>query len=194
MWAPNLPQWAGVALGAMSSGGTVTGINPSYTERELKAQLADSGASVVVTVPSLVPAAFSAATSTGVHEVVVLGLAEGEAERATSVLDLIGGDEPVPGPTVGPDAVAFLPYSSGTTGMPKGVMLTHSNLVASVRQVRSGLRITGKDTTLAVAPFFHIMGFVVSLAVPLHVRVQEGRVPLVREAGYRARRIRPDAG
>jgi len=57
LWAPNLPQWAGVALGAMAAGGTVTGANPTCTERELATQLADAGASVLVTVPHLVPAA-----------------------------------------------------------------------------------------------------------------------------------------
>jgi acyl-CoA synthetase (AMP-forming)/AMP-acid ligase II len=163
LWAPNLPQWAGVALGAMAAGGTVTGINPAFTRRELEAQLADSGASVLVTVPALVPAALAAASAGGVREVVVLG----EAEGATPILELIGRDVPVPEVATEPDGVGLLPYSSGTTGLPKGVMLTHSNLVASVRQVRSGLRMTGRDTTLAVAPFFHIMGFVVSLAVPL---------------------------
>jgi acyl-CoA synthetase (AMP-forming)/AMP-acid ligase II len=116
-----------------------------------------------VTVPALVPAALAAASAVGVREVVVLG----EAEGATPIVELIGGDGPVPEVATEPDGVALLPYSSGTTGLPKGVMLTHSNLVASVRQVRSGLRMTGRDTTLAVAPFFHIMGFVVSLAVPL---------------------------
>jgi acyl-CoA synthetase (AMP-forming)/AMP-acid ligase II len=63
--------------------------------------------------------------------------------------------------------VALLPYSSGTTGLPKGVELTHANLVTSVRQVASGLRVTGRDTLAAVAPFSHIMGFQVTLAVPL---------------------------
>jgi acyl-CoA synthetase (AMP-forming)/AMP-acid ligase II len=162
LWAPNVPQWAGVALGAMAAGGTVTGINPASTGRELGAQLADSGASVLVTVPALVPAAL-AASGDGGREVIVLG----EAEGATPILDLIGDDAPAPEAATEPDAVALLPYSSGTTGLPKGVMLTHSNLTASVRQVRSGLRMTGGDTTLAVAPFFHIMGFMVSLAMPL---------------------------
>jgi acyl-CoA synthetase (AMP-forming)/AMP-acid ligase II len=63
--------------------------------------------------------------------------------------------------------VALLPYSSGTTGLPKGVELTHANLVTSVRQVASGLRIGDRDTLLAVAPFSHIMGFQVTLALPL---------------------------
>ena len=63
LWAPNLPQWAGVALGAMAAGGAVTGASPAATERELVTQLADAGASVLVTVPSLVPAAGSAAAA-----------------------------------------------------------------------------------------------------------------------------------
>jgi acyl-CoA synthetase (AMP-forming)/AMP-acid ligase II len=75
---------------------------------------------------------------------------------------------PDPGPGLDPaGAVGLLPYSSGTTGLPKGVLLTHANLVTSVRQVASGLRVGERDTVLAVAPFSHIMGFLVTLAVPL---------------------------
>src|SRR5512132_3879465 len=168
LWAPNLPQWAGVALGAMAAGGTVTGVTPAATGRELAAQLADAGASVLVTVPSLVPAARSAAAAAGVRDLVVLGQADG----ATPILDLLaaGAGVPPPDPAAAapdPAAVALLPYSSGTTGLPKGVELTHANLVTSVRQVASGLRVTDRDTLLAVAPFSHIMGFQVTLAVPL---------------------------
>jgi acyl-CoA synthetase (AMP-forming)/AMP-acid ligase II len=167
LWAPNVVQWAGVALGAMAAGGMVTGINPGYTERELKGQLADSGASVLVTVPPLAPPALSASSGARVREVIVLGGPGEENWGTTSVYELIGGDGPVPNAVSDPEAVALLPYSSGTTGLPKGVMLTHSNLVTSVRQVLSGLRVTERDTMLAVAPFFHVMGFVVNLAVPL---------------------------
>ncbi len=164
LWAPNLPQWAGVALGAMAAGGTVTGVNPAYTERELTQQLTDSGASILVTIPPLVPAALSAAASTGVKEVVVLG----EAEGATPIVELIAGEDPAPEVALDPDtAVALLPYSSGTTGPPKGVMLTHTNLVTTVRQLRRGMRLTERDTMVAVAPFFHVMGFMVNLALPL---------------------------
>ena len=165
LWAPNLPQWAGVALGAMAAGGTVTAASPAATERELVTQLADAGASVLVTVPSLVPAARSVAAATGVREVVVLG----EAEGATPILNLFpaGGRDPAPGPAPDPAAVALLPYSSGTTGLPKGVRLTHANLVTSVRQVGRGLRVGPGDTLLAVPPFSHIMGFLVTLALPL---------------------------
>jgi acyl-CoA synthetase (AMP-forming)/AMP-acid ligase II len=164
LWAPNLPQWAGVALGAMAAGGTVTGASPACTERELTVQLADAGASVLVTVPPLVPAARAAAAAAGVGEVVVLG----EADGATPVLDLLAAGAPSPDPGLDPaTAVALLPYSSGTTGLPKGVELTHANLVTSVRQVGRGLRIGERDTLLAVPPFSHIMGFLVTLAVPL---------------------------
>lgn len=169
IWAPNMMQWAGVALGAMAAGGAVMGMDPTYTHRELVGRLADSGASVLVTIPPLVSAALTAARSAGVREVVVLGEVADEAAAegvgVTSIVDLISGDGLEA--EVDPEAVALLPYSSGTTGFPKGVMLTHSNLVSSVRQVLSGLRMTQEDTTLAVAPFFHIMGFVVSLAAPL---------------------------
>jgi len=164
LWAPNLPQWAGVALGAMAAGGTVTGAGPAATGRELTAQLADAGASVLVTVPPLVPAARAAAAAAGTREVVVLG----EADGATSILDLLAAGGPRSEPDLDPaTAVGLLPYSSGTTGLPKGVLLTHANLVTSVRQVGSGLRVTDRDVLLAVPPFSHIMGFLVTLAVPL---------------------------
>ncbi|HET9559069.1 MAG TPA: AMP-binding protein, partial [Actinomycetota bacterium] len=166
LWAPNLPQWAGVALGAMAAGGTVTGASPASTERELATQLGDAGASVLVTVPPLVPAARSAAAAAGVGEVVVLG----EAAGATPILDLLAASGATNRGTPDLDpatAVGLLPYSSGTTGLPKGVLLTHANLVTSVRQVGSGLRVGERDTLLAVPPFSHIMGFLVTLAVPL---------------------------
>jgi acyl-CoA synthetase (AMP-forming)/AMP-acid ligase II len=166
LWAPNLPQWAGVALGAMAAGGTVTGASPGCTERELATQLADAGASVLVTVPPLLPVARAAAAAAGVRELVVLG--EVEAGGATPILDLLAAGGPFSAPGLDPaTAVGLLPYSSGTTGLPKGVRLTHANLVTSVRQVSRGLRVTERDTVAAVAPFAHIMGFLVTLAVPL---------------------------
>jgi acyl-CoA synthetase (AMP-forming)/AMP-acid ligase II len=170
LWAPNLPQWAGVALGAMAAGGTVTAASPAGSERELATQLADARASVLVTVPSLVPVARSAAAVARVRELVVLGPAAGEAEGAVPILDLLaaGASARPPDPALDPAAaVALLPYSSGTTGLPKGVELTHANLVTSVRQVSRGLRVGERDTMAAVAPFSHIMGFLVTLAVPL---------------------------
>jgi len=74
----------------------------------------------------------------------------------------------VEGPAPRPvDGVALLPYSSGTSGLPKGVMITHTNLVTAVRQISRGLRLTPDDVVLALAPFSHVMGFVITLGPAL---------------------------
>jgi acyl-CoA synthetase (AMP-forming)/AMP-acid ligase II len=163
LWAPNLPQWAGVALGAMTAGGQVTGVSPLATDRELAGQLSDAGASVLVTVPALAERALAAAPAC-VREVVVLGAPSG---GATPIADLLERGRPGTLPAVDEDAVALLPYSSGTTGLPKAVMLTHRNLVTAIRQLGRHLRVGQRDVVLAVAPFPHVMGFIVTCALPL---------------------------
>jgi acyl-CoA synthetase (AMP-forming)/AMP-acid ligase II len=181
IWARNMPQWAGFALGALRAGGTVTGVSPVATERELAGQLADACADVIITVPARVDAALAAATSAGVREVVVIG----EAPNAVSAADLIaaGADAEAAAGEVERGDLALLPYSSGTTGLPKGVMLTHANLTASLEQLQAALRVGPDDTTIAVAPFAHIMGFMLSLALPLAggaTVVTDGRFDFVR--------------
>jgi acyl-CoA synthetase (AMP-forming)/AMP-acid ligase II len=146
LWAPNIPPWAGVAFGAMAAGGAVTGIHPTATDREVAAQLESSGASVLVTVEAFADRAPGA---------LVIG---------PELLALPTADVP---PPPDPDTLAFLPFSSGTTGLPKGVMLTHRNLVAAIGQVELALDLTERDVVLAVPPFCHVMGFVVTLAAPL---------------------------
>jgi acyl-CoA synthetase (AMP-forming)/AMP-acid ligase II len=154
IWAPNTPEWAIAALGAMAAGATVTGLSPVGTERELAGQLMDCEASILATVPALLSAACDVAETAGVREVVVLGEVENDGQAPAVALDPAR-------------AVALLPYSSGTTGLPKGVMLTHANLVVAVDQALSALKITSRDTIVAVAPFAHVMGFVITLACGL---------------------------
>jgi acyl-CoA synthetase (AMP-forming)/AMP-acid ligase II len=139
--------------GVAYAGGVVTTINPTYTEREVHHQLLDAGARLMVTVAPFLDMARAAAEGTGVEEVLVIG----EAEGARSLGDLMGEPlaEQVP---VGPDATVVLPYSSGTTGVNKGVMLTHRNLVANVAQTLGGTVIREDETLIAVLPFFHIYG------------------------------------
>ncbi|HEY7279618.1 MAG TPA: AMP-binding protein [Trebonia sp.] len=172
--APNIPPWAGVALGAMAAGGTVTGISPLATARETAAQLTDAGASVLVTLPSLAEESRAAAAATPVRDVVVVGDAQetagsSETPAVTPIGGLLASQAPAPGITADPKHVALLPYSSGTTGLPKGVMLTHASLTAAARQLVRALGLTPRDRFLALAPFAHVMGFAVSLSAPLAV-------------------------
>ena len=80
---------------------------------------------------------------------------------------LLESPGPSPRPHVAPDDPALLPYSSGTSGLPKGVVLTHANLVTAVRQVQSGLRLTPRDVVAVLPPLHHVMGFVVALGCGL---------------------------
>jgi acyl-CoA synthetase (AMP-forming)/AMP-acid ligase II len=146
---PNVPEYAVVFHGAAMAGGVVTTINPTYTETELRNQLRDSGARILVTIPPLAAAAARA----GADEIYVLG----EAEGARPFEDLFGPPlaEHVP---VGPDDVVALPYSSGTTGLCKGVMLTQRNMVANIAQKLAGLQIRADECLVAALPFFHIYG------------------------------------
>jgi acyl-CoA synthetase (AMP-forming)/AMP-acid ligase II len=91
----------------------------------------------------------------------------GEADGATPFASLLCGDHVMPSVDVGPDDVALLPYSSGTTGLPKGVVLTHRNVVASLCQMRAVHRVRGDDVVIAVLPLFHIYGMQVSLNLAL---------------------------
>ncbi len=156
----------------MAAGGAVTGISPLATARETAAQLTDAGASVLVTLPSLTEESRAAAAATPVRDVVVVGDARettgsGEAPAVTPIGRLLASQVPAPGIPADPGQVALLPYSSGTTGLPKGVMLTHASLTAAVRQLVRALGLTPRDRFLALAPFANVMGFAVSLSAPL---------------------------
>src|SRR5512134_1069847 len=164
IYCPNVPEYAIVFLGVAMVGGVNTTVNPLYTADELANQLRDSGARFLVTVPPFLDKAREAAAKSGVEEVFVLGAAEG-ARPFTDLLQ--AGDQP-PAVTIDPaeDLVA-LPYSSGTTGLPKGVMLTHRNLVANLCQGTTALLAGEGERLIAVLPFFHIYGLVVLMAAAL---------------------------
>jgi 4-coumarate--CoA ligase len=162
--APNSPDYAVVFHGVAMAGGTITTINPSYTEREVHHQLVDSAASRLVTVPAALEMATAAAKDTGVTEIVVIG----EADGVTSLEDWFG--EPLGDPvSVSADDVVALPYSSGTTGLSKGVMLTHGNLVANILQTIAPVELREDDVVVAVLPFFHIYGMQIMMNSALTV-------------------------
>jgi len=156
--APNCPSYAVVFHGAAMAGGTVTTINPTYTDHEVRHQLVDSGASLLVTVGMFVETAKAAMEGTGVKELYVLDGAYGEVPAGESRLDELFGEPLATQVPVGLDDVVVLPYSSGTTGLSKGVMLTHRNLTANVAQSLAGAIPMDGDSFVAVLPFFHIYG------------------------------------
>nr|BFE72735.1 4-coumarate--CoA ligase family protein [Actinoplanes digitatis] len=170
VWAPNTPPWAACALAAMRLGARVTAMNPAWTAREAAAQIADADAGVIVAAP---PLSEAAAAMPGIRHVVTLG----DDDRAVALRTVLACDDPAPPAATDPGAVALLPYSSGTTGLPKGVLLTHTNLVTMVRQVQAVARFGERDMVLALAPFFHVLGGIVTLLVPLAVGATVVTVP-----------------
>ncbi|MDM0111300.1 AMP-binding protein [Variovorax sp. J22R133] len=158
--SPNSPEWAIVALGAMAAGGRVSGANPGYTAAELAQQLRDSKARFAFTVPPLLDTVRQAAAQTGCERFIVAG--DAQAGDALSLASLLACTGPEPQVPADPDALALLPFSSGTTGLPKGVMLTHRAIVANVCQILEGSDWPQGMVSLAFLPMFHAMGFVLT--------------------------------
>ena len=131
IYSPNLPEYAVIFHAVASLGGINTTVNPLYTAGELAKQLKDSGARFLITVPPFLDKAKEAAAAAGVEEIYVFGTADG----ARPFAELLEAPPSPPSVKINPrEDVVVLPYSSGTTGLPKGVMLTHHNLVANLCQ------------------------------------------------------------
>ena len=154
LMAPNIPEFAIVFHGAAVAGIAVSTINPTYTAEEVKFQINDSQSQLLVTIGMFLETSQLAIEETGVSEIVIIG----DAQEGTTPFTALFG-EPIAQVEIDPhEQVVVLPYSSGTTGLPKGVMLTHHNLVSNLMQVEEALEVEDGEIVLAVLPFFHIYG------------------------------------
>ena len=153
--APNLPEYAVVFHGVALAGGAITTINPTYTAREMAHQISDARPRFMVTIGLFLDTAREASAGTTVEDVFVIGGTDVEGVHDVAALFGEPLAEQVP---VDPDDVVALPYSSGTTGLSKGVMLTHRNLVANIAQSVSAGEVGEDESFVAALPFFHIYG------------------------------------
>jgi acyl-CoA synthetase (AMP-forming)/AMP-acid ligase II len=156
IYAPNSVEYGVVLHGAIIAGATVTTLNPLYREREVEHQLGDAGAKVLFTLNALLP---------------VVDDARKNLPKLKHVFELENTWEMVASASGEPAAVSFdpendiavLPYSSGTTGMAKGVMLSHQNLTANIRQTLALDMFSDSSIMLDFLPFYHIYGMMVLL-------------------------------
>ncbi|QCR18342.1 AMP-binding protein [Agrococcus sp. SGAir0287] len=166
---PNVPAFAIAFHGILRAGATATTVNALSTAHEIEVQLRASGAVAHVTVSPLAAQSLEAAHAVGIADdrIVVLDGLDGHPSLAS----LLAAGHPAPDVAIDPAShVAVMPYSSGTTGIPKGVRLSHRNLVANVAQCRPILGVERGERVLAVLPFFHIYGMTVLLNLALRAR------------------------
>jgi long-chain acyl-CoA synthetase len=186
---PNIPQMVIAYYGALRMGAVVVTTNPLYLERELETQLKDSGAETLVAVDMFYPVISRVLPRTSVKHLILCGIKDFlpfplnllypikariekqwvSVKRVPPIIDFMAflhAAAATPVKTdVSPDDVALLQYTGGTTGIPKGAMLTHRNMVVNAAQSRAWFTRAkeGEETVLAVIPFFHVYGMTLAM-------------------------------
>ncbi|XP_024936948.1 4-coumarate--CoA ligase 1 isoform X2 [Cephus cinctus] len=164
---PNLPEYPVVVYAAMKAGLVVTFANPLSTTEEITRQFRNAEVQCIMTIPMLLEAALTVARALPNYAATINIGGETDLEKNVLGMQTIFTEEfQVELPEVKSTDIAILPYSSGTTGLPKGVMLSHRNLVANLIQCSYSALTNVKhptpcsqETVLSVLPFFHIYGF-----------------------------------
>ncbi|MFZ7094795.1 long-chain fatty acid--CoA ligase [Luteimonas dalianensis] len=181
---PNCLQYPIATFGVLRAGLTVVNVNPMYTARELRHQLDDAGASVLVVLDNFGDTAQKALETCQVRHVVTTGLGDMLGFPKGAIVNFVlryirkmvpdynipgavrfrdtlaaGGKHALPEVSISPDDIAFLQYTGGTTGVAKGAMLTHRNMVANMQQasawISDGL-VPGGETVITALPLYHI--------------------------------------
>eukprot|EP01128_Nolandella_sp_AFSM9_P002067 TRINITY_DN1245_c0_g1_i1.p1 TRINITY_DN1245_c0_g1~~TRINITY_DN1245_c0_g1_i1.p1 ORF type:complete len:685 (+),score=224.45 TRINITY_DN1245_c0_g1_i1:23-2056(+) len=172
IFSPNLPEYPIALHGLGWLGAIATTANPLYTAEEFSHQLKDSSAEYIITIPMFLEKAQAAAAKVEgqIKEIIVFG----EAEGATPFASLLANDGNFEAPTIDAKEDPFiLPYSSGTTGKPKGVVLTHYNLASNILQVLAmETDLLDEDVLLGVLPFFHIYGIILIMNLALMRKIK----------------------
>ncbi|MGV9286633.1 4-coumarate--CoA ligase family protein [Streptomyces sp. NPDC003719] len=165
--SPNTVAFPIAFYAATRAGASVTTVHPLATAEEFAKQLGDARARWIVTVsPLLDTARRAAALAGGIQEILVCDSAPGHR----SLLDMLASTAPEPEVAIDPaEDVAALPYSSGTTGIPKGVMLTHRQIATNLAQLHPAVPAGPGDRILAVLPLFHIYGLTALMNAPLRL-------------------------
>ncbi|MFJ5264338.1 4-coumarate--CoA ligase family protein [Streptomyces sp. NPDC088387] len=168
--SPNTIAYPTAFYAATRAGASVTTVHPLATPEEFAKQLSDCSARWIITVSPLLDAARRAAElAGGVQEILVCDSAPGHR----SLIDMLASTAPEPAVDIDPvdidpvDDIAVLPYSSGTTGTPKGVMLTHRQIATNLAQLAPAISARPGERVLAVLPFFHIYGLTALMNLPL---------------------------
>jgi long-chain acyl-CoA synthetase len=188
---PNCPQYVIAAFALFRLGAIVVNVNPIYTAREVLVVAKDSGMRAVLTLDVLASKVLTVRDQTAIENVIITSLGEYSAaqtptpsvEGTLRMADLLAGDAEPDLPRIEIDTdkdVAVLQYTGGTTGVPKGAMLTHRNIFANVVQTNAwGHEFTqrGTDCYLLVIPLFHIYGFTVGMIEGVWRGVQQVLIP-----------------
>ena len=180
LFLPNVPHYVAAYYGALSIGAIIVNFSPLYSVDELAHQVADSGTTLLITLSAtaLLPTALKVMERGGLERIVVGTVAEAlpfaksllfrlfkrrevsptpDDRRISSYAELINNDGIPAAFSPSPDDVAVLQYTGGTTGTPKGAMLTHQNLSANARQVDAvDPKNDAEDRIVGVLPFFHV--------------------------------------
>ncbi|MBJ6137732.1 AMP-binding protein [Marinobacter litoralis] len=206
---PNVTQYPVVVFGAMRAGLIVVNTNPLYTTREMEHQFNDSGAKALVVLANMAENAEKVLPNTGIEHVIVTEVADMHSPIKRKLMNAVvkhvkkmvppfniprahklpavlsaGAREKFTPVEIKLDDLAVLQYTGGTTGVAKGAMLTHANLVANLTQVRPMLEdqvSEGEEVVIAPLPLYHIYSFTLNCGIMLEAGAHNILIPNPRD-------------